>query len=94
MRHGATLAWAAAACATLAGGCGSLDGSGLRPWATVEPSSRYTVHPGSSQDCEAAAKRATYYCEVRMAHTQRNRYDDQPITDCNDAQRDFQRYCR
>lgn len=88
------LGWAALACAALAAGCGFPDGFGLRPWANVEPSPRYAVLPGSSTQCQAAAKRATYYCEIRMAYTERLRYDDQPITDCNDAQRDFQRYCR
>jgi hypothetical protein len=66
----------------------------MQPWQDTQPSSRYTVHPGSSKQCENAAKRATYYCESRMTYTKPSRFDDQPITECNDAQHDFQRYCR
>jgi hypothetical protein len=87
----------AALVAALAAGCSSMDSltpAAMRPWENTVPSSRYTVLPGSSKDCENAARRATYYCEGKMTFKQPGRLEDQHITDCNDAQRDFQRYCR
>jgi len=75
--------------AALVAGCGS-----VQPWQETQPSSRYTVLPGSSKDCENAAKRATYYCEGKMTFKQPGRFEDQHITDCSNAQHDFQRYCR
>ena len=72
----------------------SLTPASMRPWENTEPSARYTVLPGSSKDCERAAKRATYFCESKMTFRQPGRLDDQHITDCNNAQHDFQRYCR
>ena len=96
VRSGANLAGATLIAVALAG-CGSLDSltpSAMRPWENTQPSSRYTVLPGSSKDCEAAAKRATYYCEGKLTYTQPGRFDDKHIGECNDAQRDFQRYCR
>jgi hypothetical protein len=96
VKSGATLGSAALLAALLAG-CSSLDGltpSALRPWENTQPSSRYTVLPDSSKDCEAAAKRATYYCEQKMTFKQTGRIEDQHVTDCNNAEHDFQRYCR
>jgi hypothetical protein len=90
-------AWGAALAAALVAGCGSMDSltpASMRPWDKVEPSARYTVLPGSSRDCEQAAKRATYFCEGKMTFRQPGRLEDQHITDCNNAQHDFQRYCR
>jgi hypothetical protein len=94
--RGTALGSAAFAAALLAG-CGSFDSltpSAMRPWESTQPSSRYTVLPGSSKDCENAAKRATYHCEGKMTFKQPGRFDDQLIADCNNAQHDFQRYCR
>ncbi|MCU0803905.1 MAG: hypothetical protein MUF79_02300 [Burkholderiales bacterium] len=83
--------------AALLAGCGSMDSltpASMRPWENTEPSARYSVLPGSSKQCETAAKRATYFCEGKMTFRQPGRIDDQNITDCNNAQQDFQRHCR
>jgi hypothetical protein len=71
----------------------------LRPWESTTPNSRYDPALSTSRDCINAAKRATYWCEkvnkdstgAASLHIQGQNTD---VYACNDAQRDFHRYCR
>jgi hypothetical protein len=97
MRASARALLVLAAAAGLAG-CSTVA-QGLRPWENTTPAGRFEPALSTSPQCIAAAKRATYYCErvnnppdsgARLHMSGQNA----DVYACNDAERDFYRYCR